>query len=234
MKHISKPILGTQLNWAHPLAKGLVGFWLFNEGSGNKVQDLSMNGNHGTVVGASRVPGKDGMALSFDNLDDYVAILDNPTLRFTDKFTISALIYPLGWGENSVGRIFDKNTAATNDGYMFYLNNTITAGLTVGLNTSFHNSSANVAVLNKWQRMTVTFGAGLTSNQIRFYVNGVPAGVATKTTAITTSTIVANIGNRLDTERTFNGTIDNVQVWNRALFAQEILDLQIAPYSMFL
>ena len=32
---------------------GLVGYWNFNEGSGNTVTDLSGNGNNGTISGAT-------------------------------------------------------------------------------------------------------------------------------------------------------------------------------------
>ena len=32
---------------------GLVGYWNFNEGSGNTITDLSGNGNNGTINGAS-------------------------------------------------------------------------------------------------------------------------------------------------------------------------------------
>ena len=42
---VLKPIRGIRLNKSHPLTRGLVGCWLFNEGSGNKVYDLSGNGN---------------------------------------------------------------------------------------------------------------------------------------------------------------------------------------------
>ena len=31
-----KPVLGTRVNWSHPLAKGLVGVWLLNEGNEGK------------------------------------------------------------------------------------------------------------------------------------------------------------------------------------------------------
>lgn len=32
------------------LMRGLVGFWVFREGEGGKVVDLSGNGNHGTLT----------------------------------------------------------------------------------------------------------------------------------------------------------------------------------------
>src|SRR5574343_1224684 len=37
-----KPPFGTPLNRSHPLAQGLVGAWLFNEGGGNKVTDATI------------------------------------------------------------------------------------------------------------------------------------------------------------------------------------------------
>ena len=48
---IQKPPLGIQIDWSNPITKGLVGCWLFNEGSGDKVYDLSGNGNTGTLTG---------------------------------------------------------------------------------------------------------------------------------------------------------------------------------------
>ena len=35
------------------MKSGLVGYWNFNEGSGNTVTDLTSNGNNGTINGAS-------------------------------------------------------------------------------------------------------------------------------------------------------------------------------------
>ncbi len=36
----TKPLLGTQIDWGHPLAFGLIGAWLFNEGGGNQFHNL--------------------------------------------------------------------------------------------------------------------------------------------------------------------------------------------------
>lgn len=37
-----KPPLGTQINWNHPMARGLVGCWLFNEGGGNVIHSATL------------------------------------------------------------------------------------------------------------------------------------------------------------------------------------------------
>jgi len=70
-----KPMLGQQVDRSHPCAKGLVGFWLMNEGTGNRIQDLSGNRITGTLVADTHfVPGKFGSALGFDGTGDYVSI----------------------------------------------------------------------------------------------------------------------------------------------------------------
>ena len=53
----------------------LVGFWAFNEGTGDTVKDLSGKDNHGKAVGGPKwVKGKIGSALEFDGKDDYLEI----------------------------------------------------------------------------------------------------------------------------------------------------------------
>ncbi len=48
-----KPTRGICLNKSHPISRGIVGCWLFNEGSGDKVFDLSGNGKVGIVNNGS-------------------------------------------------------------------------------------------------------------------------------------------------------------------------------------
>jgi hypothetical protein len=65
-------------------AQGLVGYWSFDEGSGNIARDYSGNGNNGTLYNfnftatSGWVDGKVGKALSFDGVDDYVNV-GNPS-----------------------------------------------------------------------------------------------------------------------------------------------------------
>ncbi|MBN2407480.1 MAG: carboxypeptidase regulatory-like domain-containing protein [Elusimicrobia bacterium] len=53
---------------------GLIGYWNFDEGSGNTAIDSSGSGNDGIINGAVYVDGVYGKALSFDGIDDYVNI----------------------------------------------------------------------------------------------------------------------------------------------------------------
>ncbi len=57
------------------LGADLIGWWNFNEGSGTTARDISGYNNHGTIVGATHVDGVSGAggsALEFDGVGDYV------------------------------------------------------------------------------------------------------------------------------------------------------------------
>ncbi len=73
--------------------EGMVSFWKFDEGAGNTGYD-SLNGNHGTIHGATWTTGMDGKALSFDGMDDYVSISDTPSLN-PSEFSLSL------WAKNT-------------------------------------------------------------------------------------------------------------------------------------
>jgi hypothetical protein len=47
----TKPPLGSQIDWAHPLSRGLVGAWLMNEGGGKIVKNMC-NNTTGTIYGS--------------------------------------------------------------------------------------------------------------------------------------------------------------------------------------
>lgn len=65
-----KPFPGQLINWAHPLTKGLVGCWLFNEGSGQRVKELIENYDDSRT--ARWTYGNDGTALKFGGLAEYI------------------------------------------------------------------------------------------------------------------------------------------------------------------
>ncbi len=119
---VLKPVRGIRLNKSHPLARGLVGYWLFNEGSGNKVFDLSGNGNTGTFVGdVVWTPGQSGNAIYVPGSNDYINCGNGSTLNpgASGSFTIVARILWNGWGESNSGRIVSKRDNGNID-YIYY------------------------------------------------------------------------------------------------------------------
>ncbi len=159
-------------------------------------------------------------AYNFDGIDDYIELLDKPSLRLSTGGTISVWIYPKSYGENNFGRIIDKSTDTNGtNGYILYANNgriTFTVN-----NVSSVISSNNSITLNNWQLVTVTFSA----NGKKIYINGVDATSSGGSTTSLPPNVAGSIriGQRAGhTDRTFYGMIDDFKIYNRVLSAEEI------------
>jgi len=86
---------------------GLVAAYSFDEGSGTSINDLSGNGNNGTLInGPTWAAGEYGSALSFDGTNDYVSIPDATSLQFgSGPFTVSAWV---SMGQVNGNNLFGK------------------------------------------------------------------------------------------------------------------------------
>lgn len=84
----------------------IVGMWHFDTGSGTDAIDSSGRDNHGKLYnGPQWATGVNGTALSYDGIDDYVRVSDNPSLDITDKLTIEAWMKPLEHSEGYYGNV---------------------------------------------------------------------------------------------------------------------------------
>jgi hypothetical protein len=150
-----------------------------------------------------------------------LSIVDNNALNVRNTTTFEAWIYPVGWGEGSTGRIFDKNQTTA---YAFLITNTSSniQQIRVYFGNSVYYSDNYTISLNSWQHVVVTFDVSLSSEQVKIYVNGIQRGVGTRTSTIPVNSESLYIGNRAGLDRTFNGIIDEVRIYNRALSQEEI------------
>jgi hypothetical protein len=170
----------------------------------------------------------------FDGVDDYVEIPHHESQlgsNLSDGFTISAWINPRSGGEGGVGdsgRILDKSSSTTSlDGFSF--RTVPVEGILTGLRFRINGgtlatSGTSNLPLNTWQHVLLTVSSGQLAN---FYVNGVLSGNANQDleepiSAITTTNAM-RIGQRSEaTDRTFDGRIADVKMWNRVLTTDEI------------
>jgi hypothetical protein len=75
--------------------EALVLFLPFEEGSGKTTQDLSGNENHGEILGGVNwINGRIGNALEFDGKDGYVEVPDDDSLDFTEAITVEFWVKP--------------------------------------------------------------------------------------------------------------------------------------------
>jgi len=219
---------GTNLNLAN-FARGLVGYWSFDEGSGTTAYDYSGNNNHGTLTnGPTWTQGKVGGALSFDGVDDYV-VVNNFNLSNTNKITISI------WLRFSVSTLKVPLEHSTNFNY----NNAFLMaynefGGVGSLQLSDHNSSGyNIAYTtggynnNQWHHFVAVSNRDLDGlNQITLYVDGNQNTIHHQTYRVDLNGVYSNyplyFGSRGGSVFFFNGFIDEVRIYNRALSEAEI------------
>lgn len=216
---VNKPMLGRQINWSHPSAKGLVGCWLMNEGSGNKVLDLSGNGWDGTFQNDTHwVPGKFGSALDFDGTGDYVST----------NLAVGTTMYVSFWVKPDVINI-DKAVMFSwrgvyLDSVMFYSSKWNFWSSGGGFDI---NPASPTPVVGKWHHVVAGFETGVAAY---LYVDGQLIG---SDSSITTPTInVVSFGGTTQGD-CLNGQIDNVMVFNRVLSASQIAQLYQNSFYMF-
>jgi len=207
--------------------EGLVGYWNFddNDLNGNTLYDKSGNSNNGTNNGATT--GATGIlkqAFEFNGTSDYVEVNHNSSIDISSgSFTYGLWIYAL----SSIGGydmpIFKGGSHASNPGYDMEL------GLEWwGANISDGSVSKAVDISdtplnNQWVNIVVVIDR--TAQKLYSYVNGV--GVSSGTDISTVGSIDSSVYNLYFgkySSSPFNGKIDEVRIYNRALSADEIFN----------
>ena len=203
---------------------GLVAAYGFEEGAGTVVADSSGRGNGGTVSGATwTAAGRNGRALSFDGVDDWVTVPDAPSLDLSAAMTLEAWVKPdllsKPWQS-----LFVKE-APNSFAYALYL----TAGGTSQLNawwTDVQHLYVPPVQQGVWTHVAVTAGA----NTMRIYVNGTQVRSKTISGSLPATSGVLRIGgNAVWSNEFFDGTLDDVRIYNRALSAAEVQADRNAP-----
>ncbi len=221
---LNKPSVGYQINLARPDAQGLVGFWIFNEGVGNKVFDLSAHGNDGTLTNMIEddwVAGRDGWALDFDGINKRIHL---PDIEFggTNPITISAWVLAnvVDGSDNMVSQGTQIVLRINGANIQFILNSFSTNDRV----TTAHNMSIGV-----WYHIVGTYNTG---GDIVVYIDAVEKGRVTPTGTYANDTAGFRIGS-LGVNDHWDGLISDVRIYQRAFSAQEVLSLYTYPYAVF-
>lgn len=205
--------------------QGLISYWTFDEGGGTTAYDSAGN-NHGTVYGATWTTGQINGALSFQRVGDYVEVSDSPILNTTNQITLSAWI-----NENSVGiwrfaKIISKGADYYTPHYELYSGSSQNKYVFIVHTGSVEHVVSNVDAMTGWVHLVGTYDG----SEMKIYINGSLDNVKALTGPISTANNPLYIGKRQnDYERYFNGSIDDVRIYDRALSPEEIQELY-APY----
>jgi len=203
---------------------GLVAYWKVDENSGTRAEDFA--GSHdGTLVnGPAWRPngGKIGGALDFDGVDDYVAI-GKIDVEGGTGLTLALWFKADDFGA-SYARFIAKVTetqdhywllSTSDDGTVLRFN------LKAGDSTTVLKTSTGQIQTERWYHIAATYDG----NRMRIYKNGVEVAGINKSGSVNTNpNVLAVIGNQPPAAGSwpFDGLIDDVRIYNRALSSTEI------------
>ena len=208
---------------------GLLAHWEFDDGSDTTALDSSGNGHVGTILGDPQwVTGVIGSgALSFDGSDGLVEAGHDASLSLTDALTITTWVKL-----NDLGTYYflvckqPSGTASDNyPGNYEFRTESGTGELqfghqeTEGEQYTFYDSTTAITA-GQWYHVAVVVTNG---GLVEFYIDGIAAGSAPQTTNFgVLNEEPVRIGGRKDGYSFFNGFLDDVYIYDRALSAVQV------------
>jgi hypothetical protein len=179
--------------------------------------DSSGHNYAGTVSGSVQVvKGRHGNAFKFDG-HSFITIPDRPTFDLTQGMTLEAWVNPSAlWGWRTV--LLKETSGGL--AYALYANdNAPNPAVTVNTGARDQSASGSSGLpLNAWTHLAATYDG----STLQLFVNGVLANSRPLSGALLTSDGALRIGGNSVWGEYFEGLIDDVRVYDRALTAAEI------------
>ena len=217
---VKPPFGAAQINWGHPLARGLIACWLFNEGGGDPI-DLSQLPRRATITDRTNMKWSAGAGESglrqLANTGTTRGVTLSPTLSLltSSTFSVETRIVPTSVGD-SYGALLTYGTSRG----MWFRGALLQNSWFVG--TDHLNTTAITAGTLHTYLATIASGTNLS-----WYLDGKADGTATITDV---NYDFEAIGNDTSSE-TFDGLVVFTRVWNTLLSPAAALWLHAEPYA---
>ena len=215
---------------AYVPTNGLVGWWPFN-GNAN---DESGNGNNGTVNGATLTSdrfGNNAQAYAYDGVDDRIEIAHNQTLNCSAVsisvwFNTNNFLASNGFGPHLLSK---RETSGWGNSFQMNVGinqtqNACWADWSISSNGGIYFNNSTILNTGNWFNLVYTHDG----TNVKLFLNGTLVQTIVSPGLLTFNTLPLWIGARPNAGNNsswFNGKLDDIGIWNRALTQQEITDL---------
>jgi hypothetical protein len=209
-------------------------WWRLDEGAGNTTTDATGHLAAGTLAnGANWTQDRRAVisAVMFDGSQSVVDAGAGASVNDLASISIAAWIRPASFAlPNGDGqRIVAKEGDVSTGRWMLIVDGTAQLAFVRDFTALElrRMTTAGALALAQWQHVAVTWDGSSLASSVRLYVGGVEATAATVMqdadgTFVSDAGLHVLIGNRLATDRGFDGAIDDVQIYRRVLSSGEI------------
>ncbi len=235
-----------QIAWDYNRGKP-VAHWKFDECQGSTVNDSSGNGNSGTLniggtgsqtsVGTcstsgtawgNGATGKFNHSLNFDGTDDYIST--NYTHNFTNGFSATAWFRTTSSSSNLQTILANGGADSATVGIALRVNSAgkILFEGSKGTSGTWNFSTTSNKIVNDgiWHFITATWDGTTNTNAVKLYIDGILDQQTTALASVSNSSLTLSIGRIPGAGVSyFDGKIDDVQIFNYALTANQVKSL---------
>jgi len=208
----------------------LIASWTFEDGSAH---DTSGNNHDGSIYGTQMITGTKGDALQFNGVDDYIEIPNSPEFNGLTEITVACwfkvngfdvwepILNKGGYNEYTTD-VFEVNI--NNQGLVHFVLNFQTSG------RQGYNTPSGQIEIGNWYHLVGSWDG----NILNLYINGeLVQTYDTPNEPLKTSDDTLQIGLEYDNpDRSFfNGAIDDIYIYSRAITAQESNEIYLSTGS---
>ena len=223
---------------AYVPTNGLVGWWPF---TGN-ANDLSVNGNNGTVYGATLTSDRNAnlnSAYNFNGMNTFIEVNSTSLLQLSNSYSIGLWFNPsinnnnLPYGYTLLSKITPSGWYGgyeimlgtidpTPNGIVLHVGNINSSNFQLGPHSGVSQGN--------WYFIVITFDG----STLKLYFNGLVVVTLNQSGSLQTGNDPLRFGRRGGVglyNQWYNGSIDDIGIWNRALTACEITQLYTSGIS---
>jgi len=206
--------------------EGLIAYYPFDQCTGTSATDRGDWGNTGTLITSPTwVAGKYGCGLNFATGGNSYVNASNNSILNPSAITISIWVYRTG-DDSSIATytIIAKNNGGATPYYGIGLYSATNVYATANANPVLsYGTEANVIPKNTWVYLAMTEDG----STLKTYVNGVLYNSSSSSMTATSTTNLWIGGG----STAFQGVLDEVKIWNRALSAEEVYVDYLGTYA---
>jgi len=202
---------------------GLINWWDGDTFSGTTATDIIGSSDGNLLNGTMVAPGKVGQAFSLDGVDDYIST--SLILNYTSGIAYDVWVNPSA----DKGVIIGDGGGASlqrgmylgleSGGYLFLVG---TRNIDSNSNFSIFGPSISIG---SFHHIVASWTGNTTPNGVNLYLDGVLIGSTTAAQSITDGDLPICIGGHSIAYNKFNGLIDEVKIFGRALTSAEVLSI---------